>query len=288
MRVARTRWGIIPAVLAAAAIAGPVTEADALGEWKAPADAAGTGPGRFLRLHWFEHGTEAGNPSSAHNKRFRVNAPDVTIHPTFAARNEARGSGLLQILAEEDLRLLAGAELYCELWGGHPGTANRRVTLNGRTTYPIPSPDGDKQCTHLYPTVRLKVTDLVNGYNAVQFACDQGTTFWGHFIVDQACLHAELKPDHPDLTKAGLAGTRATVTAAPANDKEAIDLALDAPSDWLARPSRGWTSRLATGGTTRTAQGRRPGGTDSRQSGNRWRGPVPRRRARSLWRGTCQ
>src|SRR5262249_13908225 len=80
--------------------------------------------GRFLRLHWFEHGKETGNPSSAHNKRFRVNAPEVVIHPTFAARAEALGSGLLQILADEDPRLLAGAELYCELWGGHPGTAN--------------------------------------------------------------------------------------------------------------------------------------------------------------------
>jgi CubicO group peptidase (beta-lactamase class C family) len=191
------------------------------------------GIGRFLRLHWFEHGKEAGNPSSAHNRRFRVNAPEVVIHPTFAGRAEARGSGLLQILAEEDLRLLAGAELVCELWGGHPGTANRRVTLNGRTTYPIPAPGGDKQCTHLYPTIPLKVTDLVNGYNAIQFACDRGTTFWGHFIVDEACLRAELKPDHPDLRTARLDGFRATVRAAPASGRDAIELALDVPGEWL-------------------------------------------------------
>jgi hypothetical protein len=189
--------------------------------------------GRFLRLHWFEHGKETGNPSSLHNKRFRVNAPEAVTHPTFAARDEPRGSGMLQILAEEDLRLLAGAELYCELWGGHPGTANRRVTVNGRSTHPIPAPGGDKQCTHLYPVIPLKVTDLVNGYNALQFACDQGTTFWGHFIVDQACLRAELKPDHPDLKKARLDEFRATVRAAPAMVADVIDLALNVSTEWL-------------------------------------------------------
>jgi CubicO group peptidase (beta-lactamase class C family) len=31
---------------------------------------------RFLRLHWFEHGKETGNPSYAHNRRFRVNGPE--------------------------------------------------------------------------------------------------------------------------------------------------------------------------------------------------------------------
>jgi hypothetical protein len=145
---------------------------------------------------------------------------------------------LLQILAEEDLRLLAGAELYCELWGGHPGTANRRVNLNGRNTYPIPVPAGDKHCTHLYPTIPLKVTDLVNGYNALQFACDQGTTFWGHFIVDQACLCAELKPDHPDLKKARLDGFLATVRATPATGKDVMELALDVPADWRSSIAR--------------------------------------------------
>jgi len=183
--------------------------------------------GQFLRLHWFEHGAEHGNPSSAHNRRFRVNAPEVVTHQTFATRDEARGSGMLQILMEEDVRLLEGIELYLELWGGHPGTANRRVSLNGRTTYPINDPGSDANCTHLYPVIPLKVTDLVNGYNALQFACDQGTSFWGHFIVDEACLRAALKRSHPDIERAGLADFEATVIAKPSETgAEALELSL--------------------------------------------------------------
>ncbi len=184
--------------------------------------------GRFLRVYWFERGAEHGNLDG--NTRFRVNAPEVVIDPTFAKRRETTSSGMLQILMKEDLRLLAGAELYCELWGGHPGTANRRVTLNGRSTYPIPAPGGDKQCTHLYPTIPLKVTDLVSGHNALQFACDQGASFWGHFIVDNACLRARLRNDHPDLKKAGLDGFQAKVKATAADEK--IELSLDVAKDF--------------------------------------------------------
>ena len=92
--------------------------------------------GRFLRLWWYEPGLENGNPVT--NRRFRVNAPEVVTHPTFATRPEAKSSGMLQVRMHEDLSQLRGAELYLELWGGHPGTANRRVTVNGRTTYLLP------------------------------------------------------------------------------------------------------------------------------------------------------
>ena len=139
----------------------------------------------------------------------------------------------MQILMEEDLRRLAGAELYLELWGGHPGTVNQRVTLNGRGTYSWPRVGVEEQnCAHLYPLIPLKLTDLLNGYNALQFACDQGTTFWGHFIVDNACLRALLQRDHPDLQRTGLAGFQASVKAQPAG--ETIELALSVPVDKLA------------------------------------------------------
>ena len=137
---------------------------------------------------------------------------------------------MLQIRMDEDLRMLLGAELDLELWGGHPGTTNRRVTVNGRATYGIPGVAGDTQCTHIYPRLALKITDLVNGYNALQFACDQGTSFWGHFIVDEACLRAVLKEDHPDLEAAGLFGFQASVRATPSiTGAETIELMLDVP-----------------------------------------------------------
>jgi hypothetical protein len=186
--------------------------------------------GTFLRLWWYEPGLENGNPVS--NRRFRVNAPEVVTHPTFATRPEAKGNGMLQVRIQEDLRLLQGAELDLELWGGHPGTRNRRVTINGRTTYALPGVASDTQCTHMYPRLALKVTDLVDGYNALQFACDQGASFWGHFIVDEACLRAVLNDNHTDLKAAGLFGFQASVRATPSSaGAEAIELALDCLED---------------------------------------------------------
>lgn len=197
--------------------------------------------GKFWRVHWYEPGAEHGNPG--YNKRFRVNAPEAGLLPRFKDRASPRGNGLMLILAEEDLSLLDAAELYVELWGGHPGTANKRVTVNGRGQYAIPEVGtAAKHCTHQYPTIPLKITDLVNGYNAVQFACDQGQSFWGHFIVENAALRTALKAGHPDLKKAGLAGFKASVEA-EAGD-EAIKLSLDLPGEMLSLISsveyQGW------------------------------------------------
>ncbi len=186
--------------------------------------------GRFVREHWAQFGIEHANPMA--NRRFRVNAPEVVLHPEFGSRSEVKSSGLLQLLMPEDPRLLAGAELYLELWGGHPGTANRRVTINGRTTYEIADCGGRVHCTYQYPRIELKRTDLVNGYNALQFAVDQGKTFWGHMIVDNACLRAVLADDHPDLKKHGLIGFAASVRVVPA-EGEKLRLSLDLPRERL-------------------------------------------------------
>jgi len=179
----------------------------------APAAARGLAPasqGRFWRLWWYEPGPEHGNPGF--NSRFRVNSPQASLHPEFGSRSEARSSGMMQILMLEDPRLLEAVELYCELCGGHPGTANKRVAINGRSLYPIPeNGTAAGHCTHSYPLIPLRRDDVVNGYNAVQFACDQGETFWGHFIVDNACLRASLPSAHPDLRKLELDGFRASV-----------------------------------------------------------------------------
>jgi hypothetical protein len=180
--------------------------------------------GRIVRAYWYQPGLEHGNP--VYNRRFRVNSPEASLHPEFMYRTEAQGNGMMQILMDEDLAQLKDVELYCEIWGGHPGTANKRVTVNGRSTYALPEVGtAAGHCTHMYPTVPLRVSDLVNGHNALQFACDQGTSFWGHFIVDQACLRAALKPDHPDLVAAGLSGFQAALEAAP-GEGEAIRLSL--------------------------------------------------------------
>ncbi|MFO1497029.1 MAG: hypothetical protein U1G07_01305 [Verrucomicrobiota bacterium] len=68
-------------------------------------------------------------------------------------------------------------------------------------------------CTYHYPAISLKITDLVNGYDACQFAVDQGRTFWGHMLVDNACIRVALTNGHPDLVAAGLGPFRAAVRA---------------------------------------------------------------------------
>ncbi|MGE3820671.1 MAG: serine hydrolase domain-containing protein, partial [Isosphaeraceae bacterium] len=92
--------------------------------------------GRFLRRFPFEKGLEHGNPVT--NGRFRVNDPLAASHPDHGKRSETRGNGLMQILMDEPIAEIQGAELALELWGGHPGTANKRVAVNGRGTYAIP------------------------------------------------------------------------------------------------------------------------------------------------------
>jgi len=193
--------------------------------------------GRFVRLWWFEPGLEHGNPMP--DPRFRVNAPEVVLDPRFAYRKEVRSSGMMHIRMEEDLLRIDGAELYLELWGGHPGTAGKRVTLNGRTTYEIPEVGtAAGQCTHQYPIFRLKRTDLVSGYNALQFACDRGSSFWGHFIVDNACLRALLPRSHPDLAASGLQDFDAAVVVRPRPDAEVFEVSLQATPEALSRIAR--------------------------------------------------
>lgn len=189
---------------------------------------AGESRGEFFREHWYERGTNSGNPKFA--SRFRVNAGEAVLHREFGQRIEMRENGMMQILAEEDLRLVTRAELYLELWGGHPGTENKRVGVNGRSLYPIAEVGtASHHCTHEYPTIPLKRTDLVNGFNAFQFACDQGSTFWGHFIVDNACLRVALTNDHPALRAAQLAGFGADVCARrAAKDVLRLELISDA------------------------------------------------------------
>jgi hypothetical protein len=193
--------------------------------------------GRFIRSWWYAPGLENANPAT--NSRFRVNAPEAALHLEFGSRPEVRSSGMVHIRVEEDLRLLAGAELYLELWGGHPGTLQKRVTPNGRTTYWLPEAGtAAGHCTHQYPLVHLKLSDLVPGYNALQFGCDQGPSFWGHYIVEQACVRAVLPAAHPDLKRAEWEGFGPRVTARPRPGGEGYLLGLDAAPARAARIAR--------------------------------------------------
>lgn len=195
-----------------------------------PADAGGF----FFRDHWFD---SAAAPGLIAAKRVRVNSAEAVVHPKRAGRPEMAGSGLVLIRAPEDLLQVARVFVYFELWGGHPGTAGKRLTLNGRSTYAIPEVGtAEGYLTHQYPLIPLRTTDLVTGLNAIQMACDQGTSFWGHFIVDNAAVRAVLLPAHPDLAAAGLAGFSAQVKATPAQaGREGIRLTTEIPAALAAK-----------------------------------------------------
>ncbi len=182
--------------------------------------------GVFWRLHWYERGIEHGNPG--YERRLRINPPEIMTHPEFGKRVEARENGLMLIQAEEDLFQITGAELAMEMWGGHPGTAGKRVSVNGRSTYWFPRFGAeDGHCTYIYPVIPLKKGDLVNGWNAFQLALDQGTTFWGHSLIDTAHLRVALNKNHPDLVCRLLLEITASVLAEP-----------------LASPAEGFTFKL--------------------------------------------
>jgi putative heme-binding domain-containing protein len=187
-----------------------------------PPDGVNTS-GRFFRQFWFEMDAEHGNPKT--NGRFRVNDNAAALHPDFAKRPEVKGNGMMQIKQDEPLTDLLGAELALELWGGHPFTENKRVTVNGHSTYPIPEiGTAAGQCTHQYPTIRLERSDLVQAHNVFQFACDRGNSFWGHFIVENAALRVELGPKHPKLKDAKLDGFTAKVVSESKGNDIAVSL----------------------------------------------------------------
>lgn len=138
-------------------------------------------PKRYFREYWASPDSE--------RLRLRVNDRDVSLHPEFGGRSEATANGMALIDVPDDLRSVAAAELVLELWGGHPWTTHKRVTLNGHQTYCLPADGTDLgHCAYTFPRIPVGVGDLVRGTNVLQFACDRGRGFWGHYIVDNICL----------------------------------------------------------------------------------------------------
>ena len=131
--------------------------------------------------------------------RARVNDKELSLHETFGHRFEAEANGLVLIEFPEDLFKLKSVSLYLEMWGGHPGTSRKKFILNGRREYQVEdSATADGHCTYTYQMISINVIDLVRGVNAFQFTCERGTSMWGHYIIDNAALIAELDP--ADLT----------------------------------------------------------------------------------------
>jgi len=169
--------------------------------------------GMFFREYWAEFDPGISNSKG---RMLRVNDAELSLHEVYGKRPEALSNGFTLINVPENLFGLESAELYLEVWGGHPGTANKRVIVNGKQIYPLGNfGSEEKNCTYSYPVILLKAQHLVSGQNAFQFACDRGETFWGHFIIDEAAVRCYLKPEHPDLKKNDLQDFKARVKLQP-------------------------------------------------------------------------
>ncbi len=165
--------------------------------------------GVFFREHWVKFDKTISNSTG---RMLRINDAELSLHETYGRRPEARANGFTLIGVPEDLFELQGADLYLELWGGHPKTANKRFLANGKKTYLIPEHGCQAgHCVYTYPLVPLELNHLVTGNNAIQFACDRGKSFWGHFIIDEMAVRCYLKLDHPELVKQHLQGFKAKV-----------------------------------------------------------------------------
>lgn len=187
--------------------------------------------GRFYRQYWAEFDE---NISNHKDGRWRVNDPQLALHDTFGKRSEALANGLVLLNAPESLFDLEYGELYLEMWGGHPHTTNKRVTANGKSVYDIPDfGASDGHCVYAYPSIKIEPAHLVNGVNALQFSCDRGHGFWGHFIMDNVALRCVYKPDSlikrfPELEKFS-----ARVNAPAVIQNERADVSLDIPAEFI-------------------------------------------------------
>jgi len=182
-----------------------------------------TEQGRFVRTVW----------APLNSNRFRVNSPD-TATGRYADRWEAQQTGLLTLAIDEDPSTVAAADLYLELWGGHPGVANKRVAVNGRTEHVLPEVGAaEKNCTYSYPAIPLNPADLKAGANEFQFTCERGSTFWGHYLLCQAAVRLTLPADHPSIVAAGLTAFTASVRTRV--EGETVHLSLNVPAPFVGR-----------------------------------------------------
>jgi hypothetical protein len=117
---------------------------------------------------------------------------------------EARHSGAQAFLPNrvnhieiDDFAGVLRAEIYIELWGGHAGTSNKRVRVNGndwieiRVPPAIPGEAGVNSCPEgyqyfTYPSVPIPLDQLHPGDNTFEFTSGPQTCFdfgWGQWGV---------------------------------------------------------------------------------------------------------
>ena len=178
----------------------------------------------FYREYWGEVNKSVNNVKG---NRWRVNDAEAVLHRNFGKMKETSANGLVIVDIDEDLFSLSKAEIYMELWGGHPKTANKKVSVNGKVSRDIPGFGTEEgSCTYAYPVVELEPKYLVNGKNTLQFSCEKGNSFWGHYIIDNLSMRCFLKSDHVDIKESGLESFEAKIAAPNKTENESLELEL--------------------------------------------------------------
>ncbi|MEZ6121212.1 MAG: serine hydrolase [Pirellulaceae bacterium] len=179
---------------------------------------------------WYEKGSDTANPFF-NGRQLRVNSAEASLIPEFADRSEVRSSGMARIANDVDLHSIRKASIYAEIWGGHPGTTAKRLSVNGRQSFAFPLVGSEAEnCTHQYPEFHLPVNGLVKGHNSLQFSCEQGNTFWGHFIVDNVAIRINVANSHQVVRNAHLETFTANVESEP--HEHGFQLRLNVPDEW--------------------------------------------------------
>jgi hypothetical protein len=148
----------------------------------------------FFKQYWAEYNSSINNTNqTGRDERPRVGDRGMSTSPEYWSRTEAQVNGLVMINIQDTIRHFDRAEVYLEMWGGHPGTENKRFQINGGKIYKIPDQQtADNNCEYIYPLLPIDYTELVSGNNAFQFGCDRGISFWGHYIIDQLAIRCYL------------------------------------------------------------------------------------------------
>jgi len=168
--------------------------------------------------------------STGRPERPRVGDRGMSTDPAYWHRAEAQVNGMVMINIPDTIKNIDHAELCLEMWGGHPGTANKRFQINGGKVYFIPDkPTANGNCEYHYPIIPVEFTDLVKGNNAIQFGCDRGTSFWGHYIIDQIALRCYLRENEDILGSGGLENFTAVPVTRSKILSDHVDIGLNFP-----------------------------------------------------------
>ena len=165
----------------------------------------------FFKEFWAEFDVNLNNWGDG---RWRV-CDDLTgLEEWFLKRGEGNANGLVLINTDIDVFDLKDAVLYMELWGGHPGTNKKRVSINGRGIYDINDPLTEEgYCNYTFYELDFRRYHLVKGVNALQFSCDRGTSFMAHYMMDSVALRTFIKDESEVISKNGLDGFSAEVVS---------------------------------------------------------------------------